>query len=101
MAKLISATVFQRPLEQFIEEKGIFDNETFASLKKMATDTHQPFETVLIKYGGLPEERLYKLLAEAYNLPLCESKSVVPASELSDRVASLCIREKLVVVSMS
>ncbi len=101
MARLISGLVFQRPLEQFIEEKAIFDSATLTALRKLAADTRQSFEAVLISESGLPEEELYQLLAEAYNLPFYSSGEKVPFDHLPDRIATICGREKVFVVSMS
>jgi len=101
MARLISGSAFQRPLEQFFEEKAVFDKATLAALKKVAADSRQSFETVLIRESGLPEETLFKLLAEAYNLPFCESDEIVPFSDLPERLASVCAREKLLVISIT
>ncbi len=100
MARLISGSAFQRPIEQFFEEKSVFDKTTLAALKKLATDSKQPFETVLIKESGLPEETLFRLLAEAYNLPFCETDETVPFADLPERLASVCAREKLLVISL-
>ncbi len=101
MARLISGSAFQRPLEQFFEEKAIFDKATLTALKKVAADSRLPFETVLIRESGLPEETLFKLLAEAYNLPFCETDEIVPFDDLPERLTSICAREKLLVISLA
>ena len=101
MARLISGSAFQRPIEQFFEEKAVFDRATLAALKKLATDSKQPFETVLLRESGLPEETLFRLLAEAYNLPFCETDETVPFAGLPERLASVCAREKLLVISLA
>lgn len=101
MARLISGSAFQRPLEQFFEEKAVFDKATLAALKKLALDSKQPFETVLIRESGLPEETLFRLLAEAYNLPFCETDEIVPFADLPERLTSVCAREKLLVISIA
>ena len=101
MARLISGSAFQRPIEQFFEEKAVFDRATLDALKKLATDSKQPFETVLLRESGLPEETLFRLLAEAYNLPFCETDETVPFAGLPERLASVCAREKLLVISLA
>lgn len=101
MARLITGIAFQRPVEQFFEEKKVFDSEKMAALKKLANDTHQTFETVLIKESGLPEDRLYRLLAEAYNLAFEDKPSAIAFELLPERIASICLREKLFATSFN
>ena len=100
MARLITGAAFQRPVEQFFEEKGIFTKDKLAELKKRAADSNQPFEAILISESHLPETQLFKLLAEAYGLGFTDGGTFVAFEQLPERVSAVCRREKLMAVSL-
>ncbi len=100
MARLITGAAFQRPVEQFFEEKGIFSQEKLAELKKRAADSNQPFETILISDNLLPETQLFKLLAEAYGLSFNDGGNHINFDQLPERIASVCQREKLLAFNL-
>ncbi len=100
MARLIAGVVFQRPIEKFFEEKGVFPPEKLASLTRKASETGQAFEVILAKESGLPEESLFRLIAEASNLLFNDGQKSLPFDRLPERIASICIRENLFAVSL-
>lgn len=102
MARLITSSVFQRPLDLVVEEKGLLDPEALASLRSLAARTGNSFEKVFVNSSGLSEIEIFQALAEYYNLPLISTISQYMAFEdLPDRLESVCLNEKIVVISHS
>ena len=98
MARLIAATAFKRPLDLIVEEKKLLDPQTVADLKRQAAEIGITFEEVLLASSGLDDTAIFPAIAESYGMDYDATTEPLPFSELSDRLAAICSKEKIVVL---
>ncbi len=101
MAKIITATLFRKPLDAILEERGVLPRNRLTELLEEAGRLHQPFEEVLIRVGQVPEEVVYPALAESYGLPFVTLEGIQPCEALNEDAARICRRENLVPVALA
>ena len=98
MARLIAATAFKRPLDLIVEEKKLLDPQAVADLKRQAADIGITFEEVLLASSGLDDAAIFPAIAESYGMDYDATTEPLPFSELSDRLAAICSKEKIIVL---
>ncbi|PKL41873.1 MAG: hypothetical protein CVV41_17045 [Candidatus Riflebacteria bacterium HGW-Riflebacteria-1] len=98
MARLITASAFKRPLELILEEKKLLDQQAVASLRKQSAELGISFEDVLIASSSLPDEVIFPAIAESYGIEFDAVREPVAFSELPERLASICGREKILIL---
>ncbi len=100
MARLIASTIFNRPLDQILLQRGLFAKTEIDAFVARAAKRSVPLHELLIAEGALEEHVVYDALAESWQLPFSDGTGALRAADLPERVAGICQRENLLVLSL-
>ncbi|MEW6712377.1 MAG: GspE/PulE family protein [Candidatus Riflebacteria bacterium] len=99
MARLISTLNSTIPLDQILENQGLFSRELLNEFIEKAAKAGQKLEEFLVKSGQIDEPTAYQALAESFSLGFSRNPEVLNEAQAPERLKRICNRERLLIKS--